>query len=294
MSRLDIEQPGLALRILRFPLTVMVLGFIGFLFVYLAAGTASGRGSPGHGTPIQPLIALACAAIAVWLYKQFTCYVEGRPDAEFSGPGGAAELGRGLATGFAVFAAMTGVVWLLGGITFDGVRGMGKLWSLLTMAILSGVMEEILFRGVLFRQLERLTGSWISLGLTAALFGLLHIGNPGATWFSSFAIALEAGLLLGGAFMLTQRLWFPVGIHAAWNFTQGWVFSVPVSGGKAPEGLLLTTRNGPDWLTGGAFGLEASAVAMVVATAAGAGMAWLAWKRGNVRPPAWKRAAPST
>lgn len=293
MSRLDIEQPGLMLRVLRFPLTVLVLGFVAFMLVYLGAGIVSGRSTPAYGTPLQTGIALLCAALAAWLYKQFSRYVEGRPDAEFSWLGAPAELGRGLATGFVVFTVMTAVVWMLGGITFEGIRGMGKVWSLLTMAILSGMIEEILFRGVLFRQLERLTGSWISLILTSALFGLLHIGNPGATWFSSFAIALEAGLLLGGAFMLTQRLWFPVGIHAAWNFTQGWVFSVPVSGGKAPEGLLLTTRNGPDWLTGGAFGLEASAVAMVVATAAGAAMAWLAWKRGNVRPPAWSRAKTS-
>jgi hypothetical protein len=76
-------------------------------------------------------------------------------------------------------------------------------------------------------------------------------------------------LLLGAAYLLTRRLWLAMGIHSGWNFTQGWIFSVPVSGGKAPEGLLLTTRHGPEWLTGGAFGLEASAVAMVVATLAG-------------------------
>lgn len=277
------------LRVLRFPLIVLVLGFFAFMLVYLGASIVSGRSTLAYGTPLQPGIALLCAGLAVWLYQQFSLHVEGRPDAEFSWPGAPSELGRGSATGFVVFSAMTAVVWLLGGITIEGIRGIGKLWSLLTMAILSGMMEEILFRGVLFRQLERLTGSWISLILTSALFGLLHIGNPGATWFSSLAIALEAGLLLGGAFMLTQRLWFPVGIHAAWNFTQGWILSVPVSGGKAPEGLLLTTRTGPDWLTGGAFGLEASAVAMVVATAAGTAMVWLAWKRGTVRRPMWSR-----
>ena len=75
--------------------------------------------------------------------------------------------------------------------------------------------------------------------LWTALFGALHIMNPGATWFSSVAIAVEAGILLGAAYMLTRQLWLSIGIHAAWNFTQGWVFSVPVSGGEAPLGLLI-------------------------------------------------------
>ena len=88
--------------------------------------------------------------------------------------------------------------------------------------------------------------------------------------------------MLGGAYMLTRRLWLPIGIHAAWNFTQGWVFSVPVSGTEPPLGLLITRRIGPDWLTGGDFGLEASAVAMVLATVAGALMVWVAMKRGTV------------
>ena len=66
--------------------------------------------------------------------------------------------------------------------------------------------------------------------MTSALFGIAHIFNPNATWFSSFGIAVEAGVLLGGAYMLTRSLWLPMGLHAAWNFTQGEIFDVPVSG----------------------------------------------------------------
>jgi hypothetical protein len=125
--------------------------------------------------------------------------------------------------------------------------------------------------------------------VTSAFFGLAHIMNPGATWFAAVAIAFEAGILLGGAYMLTRRLWLAIGLHAGWNFTQGWIFSVPVSGGKAPEGLLLVQRHGPEWLTGGAFGLEASAVAMVVATSAGCVLLWLAHRRGRFVAPMWAR-----
>ena len=105
------------------------------------------------------------------------------------------------------------------------------------------------------------------------------------------AIAVEAGILLGAAYMLTRRLWLAIGIHATWNFTQGWVFSVPVSGGEAPLGLLITRRAGPEWLTGGAFGLEASVVAMVVATLAGLVLLLMAIRGGQLRPAPWQKAS---
>ncbi|MFM5885736.1 MAG: lysostaphin resistance A-like protein [Novosphingobium sp.] len=294
MNQIKPADPALPLRILRFPLTAMIVGFVVFSFAYGFSAQPASRAMPWHGTPLQALAALAGAAAGIGLYKLFRRYVEGGADFEFPLPLAARELGTGLLFGFLLFSGMTGVVWLLGGIQFGGVRGMGNLWGMIALGIISGTFEEILFRGILFRQFEAMLGTWAALAITSILFGAGHIFNPGATWFSSFAIAVEAGILLGAAYMITRRLWFPVAIHAAWNFTQGWVFSVPVSGGKAPEGLLITSRNGPDWLTGGAFGLEASAVAMVVATLAGVILLARAIKRDGVRPPMWLRpAAPS-
>jgi hypothetical protein len=165
---------------------------------------------------------------------------------------------------------------------------------MLAIAVVSGTMEETLFRGIVQRHMETMVGTWGSLAFTSALFGALHITNPDATWFSSLAIALEAGILLGAAYLLTRRLWLAIGIHAAWNFTQGWVFSVPVSGGDAPLGLLITRRVGPDWLTGGDFGLEASAVAMVVATLAGLLMLHRAIAKRGLIAPMWRRTVAET
>jgi hypothetical protein len=78
-------------------------------------------------------------------------------------------------------------------------------------------------------------------------------------------------------------------MHAAWNFTQAWVFSVPVSGTGQPIGILVTRRTGPEWLTGGDFGLEASMAAVVVATAAGVFLLWKAYQKGGFVPPMWSR-----
>ncbi|MBS0482239.1 MAG: CPBP family intramembrane metalloprotease [Proteobacteria bacterium] len=267
----------------------MILGFAVLSLAYVLSAQPASRAMPWHGTPLQALVALVGAALGIGLYKLFCRYVEGVPDFEFPLASAGRELGAGLLFGFLLFSAMTGVVWLLGGIQFHGVRGMGNLWGMMALGILSGTFEEILFRGILFRRIETMLGTWASLAITSILFGVGHIFNPGATWFSSFAISVEAGILLCAAYLVTRHLWFPIAIHAAWNFTQGWVFSIPVSGGAAPEGLLITTRSGPQWLTGGDFGLEASAVAMVVATLAGVVLLTLAIRRDGVRPPIWVR-----
>lgn len=284
MSEIKIDEGSLAGRILRHPLVLLIIGFVAFGFLYVLTGAAATAYQPLRNTPLQSLVTLACAALAICAYKLFQRRLERREDAEFALAGAGKELGLGLGIGFLLFSVMVGIVALLGGFGIDGVRGLGRFWSVLSLAIASGLFEEIMFRGIAFRQIEAMAGSWVAMALTSAFFGAAHLLNPDATLFAAFAIAVEAGILLGAAYMLTRRLWLASGIHAAWNFTQGWVFSVPVSGGKAPDGLLLTHRSGPDWLTGGGFGLEASAIAVLVATAAGLVMLTMAIRRNQVLP----------
>ncbi|WP_088307571.1 CPBP family intramembrane glutamic endopeptidase [Novosphingobium sp. B 225] len=289
MSVIKPDQP-LALRVLRFPLTLLVLGFVAFSVLYLATAIIGGRPEILHRSPLQPLVILAGCALTIWLYKLFQRRVELRDDVEFAFAGAGTELAQGLGIGFAVFSAAALTAVLAGGMQIEGLRGgIGNLWGMLSMAIISGLFEELLFRGIAFRQLENLLGTWAALALTSAFFGLAHIGNPDATWFAAFAIAVEAGILLGAAYMVTRRLWLAAGIHAAWNFTQGWVFSVPVSGGDAPEGLLRTSFSGPVWLNGGAFGLEASVPALVVATLAGLYLLRVGIIRHGLIAPLWQR-----
>ncbi len=143
------------------------------------------------------------------------------------------------------------------------------LWTLLLHTAV-GAFEEGLFRGILFRFLEEGLGSVVALLITAAIFGAVHLQNPNATPWSGAAIAIEAGILLGAAYMATRSLWFVMGLHTAWNFFQGSVFGINVSGTPAPEGAILTpVITGNEWLTGGAFGIEASAIAVVLGLALG-------------------------
>ena len=169
--------------------------------------------------------------------------------------------GRDLALGAGLGALMFSLVVLelaLGG--HYRVTGIHATWDLAIAVLLFGtgaVFEELLFRGALFRLVEEWAGTWIALAVSGLLFGAAHAFNPGATWVSVIAIALEAGVLLGSAFAVTKNLWLPIGLHFAWNFFEGPVYGTQVSGRTLLPSLLTAHLTGPAWLTGGAFGPEA-------------------------------------
>jgi membrane protease YdiL (CAAX protease family) len=195
----------------------------------------------------------------------------------------------GVLTGGALFAAIAGVAALMGIYRITSCCSTVNLVSdLATASIMPAFMEELFFRGILFRWIEEMSGSWMALVITAVLFGFAHALNPNATFFSSTAIAVEAGILLGGAYMLTRNLWLPIGLHAAWNFTQGYLFGIPVSG-VAEKGLVTSRLSGPELVTGGGFGLEASVIALVIGTAAGVWLLRLAIAKGQLVQPSWVR-----
>lgn len=280
-----VERP-LARRIADFPLVAMVIAVLLFL-----AATASGLFLGKFFVIGQPATAAVHMIISITLvlavYKLLIVRLGEQPRDDLPLHGALAQLGKGIAVGTALFSAVVGTAAMLGVYRITGPgSSSGFVLALISTAIMPGFMEELLFRGILFRWIEEFAGSWAALAITAALFGLAHIMNANATWFSSFAIALEAGLLLGGAYMLTRSLWLPIGLHAAWNFTQGEIFGVPVSGGAA-QGLVKSALTGPDILSGGSFGLEASVIAMVIATAAGVWFVWAAVRQGEAVQPWW-------
>ena len=231
--------------------------------------------------------ALIDLAIVLAAYKLIIARLGEKPGDELGAHRAWRDLGAGVLLGTLLFCAVVGIAALAG--VYD-IVGRGSLEQLprvlITMSLVPAFVEELLFRGILFRWIEEFTGSWIALVLTSALFGLAHILNPNATWFSSFAIAVEAGLLLGGAYMLTRSLWMPIGLHAAWNFTQGFVFDVPVSGADQ-QGMVDARLSGPELLSGGGFGLEASVIALAIATAAGIWLILRAVRSGQVIAPWW-------
>jgi membrane protease YdiL (CAAX protease family) len=285
------QQPAKPLwrRIADFPLVAMLIAVA--LFVLANAATLLiARALPPMDLPVQMVVRAALViALTLLVYKLAIRHLGERPRDDLRLADAPKGLGIGLAFGAVVFAAIVGVAAIADVYNIVGEGGTGDLLRVLvTIAIVPGFMEELLFRGILFRWLEEFGGSWFALALTSALFGLAHMFNPNATALSSFAIALEAGVLLGGAYMLTRNLWMAIGLHAAWNFTQGWIFDVPVSG-TDQDGMVEAQLSGPELLSGGAFGLEASLIAMVLATAAGVALVVMAIRRGELVRPWWVR-----
>ena len=192
------------------------------------------------------------------------------------------ELIGGVITGAAMFAAVMAIM-----TTFDLYRiewhGVVPAWRAGGLAIQAALVEEVLVRGVILRLLWRAFGPLAAFAISAAIFGLGHLFNPGGTIVAALCVALEAGVMLGAFYALTGRLWTSIGVHAAWNFTQGYLFGAAVSGGSiGPAFANSTARVGaPTWLTGGAFGPEASLPALLVCGVVGLTTLYLAWKAGR-------------
>lgn len=276
-------------RALHFPLALLGVG-LAMLFVAGAVIQPLANLLPARpGTLAACAVALFVAIGFALAYAAFVRFVERRPSvAEFAGKGAAGELAGGLAIGFLLFSASVGIIALLGGYRVIGTNPPHAMLTALALSIFSGVVEEIALRGLFFRIIESWLGSWIALALSATLFGALHLANPDATAFAAVAIALEAGVLLAAVYMVTRRLWAAIGFHAAWNFTQGGIYGIAISGFSS-GGLLRPAMTGPGWLTGGAFGAEASLPAVAVCLGAGVFALRLAIRRGRIVAPAWRR-----
>jgi uncharacterized protein len=275
------------LRVLQHPLVRLAL--LGPIF-FVLIGISNGFMAQFSAKPVKALgAAIGMALLGLAIYWAFVRLIEKRRARELSASGMGRELRAGMLLGAGLCVLCFVILMLLGAYSIEGVNPVLVLLPALAMAISSGVLEELMWRGGLLRILEEGLGSWIALAVSALAFGLSHYAPvEGALW-GTFTITIEAGLLLGAAYMVTRRLWICIGLHMAWNFVQSGVFSGVVSGAFNHPGLLKYTVEGPAILTGGTFGLEASIVAVLVCTAAGILMLVLAIRCSHIVRPFWQR-----
>ncbi len=219
-------------------------------------------------------------------------FIEGRRPPELAGLISLKEFFGGLALGVTLFSGVIAVLWLFRVYHLQARGTTAGLGAGALSALLAATVEETLIRGFLFRIVQMVGGTWIAVLISSAFFGASHAFNPGATVTSSVAIALEAGVLLAAAYVLTGRLWFPMGLHAGWNFSEGSLYGLSVSGFTAKHALTQGTLQGPVILTGGAFGPEASIVAVVLCFGVAIHLLSRAAKLGRIRPPFWSRHNP--
>ena len=161
--------------------------------------------------------------------------------------------------------------------TRDAFAIFGALAFGLLLNVCVGIVEEMDARGYVLQNLAEGVGALPAILISSFYFGALHWLNPGAGAASTLGIFV-AGILLAAGYYATRRLWFPMGMHAAWNFAQGPLFGFPVSG-TAMGGLTQLKITGADWLMGGAFGPEAGALALAVEIVMIAILIW--WGRRN-------------
>jgi membrane protease YdiL (CAAX protease family) len=229
---------------------------------------------------------LLLGALMLWLYCGEVHYFERRDVAELARDRAAWRVAAGIVLGAALFSivfALLAVGGYVQNLRFGGITG---LPAQLATSFAAAVGEELVFRGAIYRITDERFGTAAALLVSSVLFGLLHAANSGATPVSTVAIALEAGALLGMAYSSSRSLWLPMGLHFGWNFTEGGVFGTDVSGGQS-HGLIESVLSGPTLVTGGAFGPEASVIAVAVCLAATAVIGLWTVRHGRWRP--WRR-----
>ncbi|HSE33724.1 MAG TPA: type II CAAX endopeptidase family protein [Pyrinomonadaceae bacterium] len=182
----------------------------------------------------------------------------------------------GSLVGIASLAMGVGVAATGGGLNFtlntgDAVaRVMQSLVGSGILFIVAALGEEAIFRGYPIQTLTRAHFAWLGVLLTSLGFASAHLFNPNVVPRFSFLNTALAGIWLGVAYLRTRSLWFPLGIHWGWNWALGSLFGLPVSGLHLVGAPLLSANDiGPEWLTGGSYGLEggiAGTVAMLLAT----------------------------
>ncbi len=254
-----------------------------------ALGSAAVRAVDGSWA-LTLAVGVAAAALMVLVYGWVVRRTERRNPLEVGRAGAAGALARGTGLGVLVFAAVIGTIALAGGYRVEGWGSVTVAVGLVGFTAAAVAAEELLFRGVLQRHLEQRVGTWAALGVTAVLFGAMHLVNPNATIWGAVAIAIEAGGMLGAAYVATRTLWLPIGLHLGWNLAVAGIFGTQVSGNDTPQGLLDGATSGATLLSGGAFGPEASIVAVIACSAVTVALLRLAQRRGHI-VPARRRAA---
>jgi uncharacterized protein len=282
-------RPGKLARILRFGPLRFVLAAVAVIGSVSIVQAASVLSLVAAYPWLRMFVALAATVAGLAAYVGFARGIERRwPVAELGLQHAGREWLLGAAIGAVMFCLTIAAVAFVGDYHIVGRNPASVLLRQASAALGSGVIEELLLRGLFFRMLEEWAGSLIALAASAILFGALHLMNPNATVVAAAAIALEAGLMLAAAFMVTRRLWFPIGIHMAWNFVQGGVFGVAVSGNQS-LGLLRSTLSGSTMVSGGAFGAEASIFAVFFGVLTTAILLTVAHRKQEFRVPAWRK-----
>lgn len=267
----------------RFALFLVFFGCVSGVFYAVAdfllktSAVDFGLGSVS-GLLVSSLSSFAAALAVGWLCGKYLENLPFRALGAWFTRNWLKDLCLGLAGGAFSISVAVFAAFVVGGLRFQFNENAGQsaIYTSLAVSLIvfiaGAAFEEIFFRGYLFQTLARANLAWLAIALTALFFAVAHAGNPSATAVSTFNTAL-AGIWFGIAYLKTRTLWFVFGLHLMWNWFQGAIFGIEVSGltelTTAP--LLREIDRGPMWLTGENYGIEggfACTIALIVSTLA--------------------------
>jgi membrane protease YdiL (CAAX protease family) len=241
------------------------------LFSLMLGSSAEPVLSSNWGFVVQGFVVLIPATLIGWACGKFLEDLPPRALGWAFHQGWLKDLLFGSLIGIASLLLATAVAAIPGGLKFTLnapllFEPVGRtLLTSLPIFIIAASWEEAIFRGYPLQTMARAQLAWVAIVITSIIFSYGHLGNPNVVPGFTFANTAIAGVWLAVAYLRTRNLWFPLGLHWAWNWTMGAVLGLPVSGIErlTPEPLLRATDLGPAWLTGGSYGIEGGAACTI-------------------------------
>lgn len=278
-------------KLLHNPFVRIIIGLLVCFVVFILTQNIATKllGFTGLDKDLRNLFKGIIASIAVIIaYIFFYRKIESREIIEISLSGIAKNLVFGIFVGVVLQSLTVLVIYLNNGFHVVSINPFSFVIIPFTVAFTVAIFEEILIRGILFRIIEEKLGSYISLIISAIIFGALHLANPDRSFISAFCVAVEGGLLLGAAYIYSRNLWLPIAIHFAWNFMQSGIFGAVTSGNENTKSLFTTQFTGQEIITGGAFGPEGTIQAILFCLMATIVLMYLNINKNKLIKPWWK------
>ncbi|MGH9492646.1 MAG: lysostaphin resistance A-like protein [Terriglobales bacterium] len=254
----------------RFGLSLLVIVFA-VVFSSGLALFAMGMGVHGPGVEFVYRTGMLGAllggfAVLLYLLDRVRGYVLGPMGLEFNRPALRESL-AGAAFGAGMVVVSVAALAVVGRVELhwigSGPRVVFPILAVSYITAVAAMAEEVAFRGYPFQRLVEGIGAVGGIVVLSVFFGAIHLGNPHVSLWG-FLNTIEIGALLAMAYLRTRSLWMPWGIHFGWNLSLGMGFGLPVSGLNDFAVAVQGTAEGPLWLTGGSYGIEASLTGSVV------------------------------
>jgi membrane protease YdiL (CAAX protease family) len=284
---------GIPGHLFNFPLTRFVVIFL-FLAPILVINSAIVLGvidklQEPAATYVDILRHLITIPTLLFSYKLYCQVVEKREAVEISLNGALKHWFVGASVAAILVSLFVLLIDRIGEFTVLEYRdGLQIISNFLTFGT-GSLLQDLVLLCVVFRLLEEITGTWVSLVISLAIFGSVHLANENET-LTTVSMLMLSSLIIVGPFILTRKIYLSWGFHAGWNFMQAGVFGM-LNSGIAFKGWMVSEVAGPAWITGGPVGIEGSPISVAIDVAIGIALIAYASKCGMIVPPKWRRKA---